>query len=853
MFRLIILIECIFCWISSINAQSLFMDTILSRIHEQACVYPQEKLHLHTDRSVYIIGDTIWMKAYVVDAMTHNPIYKSRYAYVELINPFNQLEHRIKLRQDSLGMIHGNLILQDTLPAGNYWLRAYTRFMQNEGIDYLFQKPIKILNPIEKTVKMQLLWDKNQKLCIDFVNRITGEPFSVNNVEVSSENGTLYFNKEDNQIKIPHWDKEKKILMVKAGNYKQYLSCEREVDYDVSFMPEGGQLIMGALCKVAFKAINTKGLGENIEGIIVNEKGDTVTAFRSFHKGMGTFSLTPSEEIYYAHCTSSIGLKKVFQLPKIEADKYALTVKRNKSCFFVSYLGALEQRDSLILLVHQRGMPKFIETWPFGLKEWIFELDAFTEGIVHFLLLDMQGNILSERMAFVSKKRERRCISLDSLRYLPNSKVSLSLQANGIDGKPLNGHASIAVTDDADLLPDSLNSVLSSLLLASDLKGYIEEPHWYFNKTDRKRLEALDMLMLTQGWRRYDLQKVIKEKDYALPYYKQEECMNLKGKIISAVLRKPIEGALVRIMAPTEGMMEEITTDKEGRYELKGFEFPDSTTYIVMANSKKGKSNVVVEVDKEEYPLIKKIHPNELYKHDEVGWPQYLEKVNECLAYEKGMRHIFLDEVVVAASYKRYNTDYQMNADKVITEEMIKRSGADSFDMLIRSLAGFRVLNGNTLYVLDDTPLDRSVARQVMSMIRPEDIQQIDIIKGMKCIGYFTGKQDAIVAVTLKSGGVGASWNPVNVAYILPLGYQKKMDFYVPKYNVANDMVDDWNLRTTIYWQPDVIFKDGKAEVVFYTAGMSANYSIVVEGVMQGGHILREVEEMVVQENSIRQ
>ena len=127
--------------------------------------------------------------------------------------------------------------------------------------------------------------------------------------------------------------------------------------------------------------------------------------------------------------------------------------------------------------------------------------------------------------------------------------------------------------------------------------------------------------------------------------------------------------------------------------------------------------------------------------------------------------------------------------------------------------------------------------------------EQIDIIKGMKSIGYFTGKQDAIVAVTLKSGGGGASLSPVNIAHILPLGYQKEAKFYVPKYNVAKNIMDDWNLRTTIHWQPDIVFKDGKAEVIFYTSGVSANYSIVVEGVMQGGHILREVKELHVREN----
>ena len=192
-------------------------------------------------------------------------------------------------------------------------------------------------------------------------------------------------------------------------------------------------------------------------------------------------------------------------------------------------------------------------------------------------------------------------------------------------------------------------------------------------------------------------------------------------------------------------------------------------------------------------------------------------------------------------------TNYQIAADKVITEEMIKKSGASSIEILLRSLVGFRIFHSNTLYVLDETPLDGSIAWQVMSTIRPEDIQQIDIIRGMKCAGYFGGKQDAIVAITLKSGGTGASWDPVNITHILPLGYQKKADFYAPKYEIKDrDRMDDQDLRTTIHWQPDIVFKEGKAEVVFYTSGIPTTYSIVIEGVTEEGAILREVKEMVV-------
>ena len=851
MHRLIFLIGFIFHWNLYTDAQVLPLDTILNRIQEQMCVYPQEKLYIHTDRSVYVAGDTAWMKAYVVDAMTHQPVYRSRYVYVELINPFNRVETRIKLRQDSLGMIYGNIALQDTLPSGNYTLRAYTRFMENEGKDYFFRKQIRILNPLEKSIQLQTLQDEHGNFCIDFINKSNNNPLFISHASVISESRKLYCNNHKNRISLPHWNRKDKTLLVKVGNYQQYVSCDENIslDYEVSFMPEGGELIPNALCKVAFKSINSKGLGEDITGTIVDETGDTIVDIRSFHKGMGFFSFIPTKEkTYRLLCYNKYGLNKTFSLPKTETWKYALKVSRNKGYFFVSYLSEhTENSDSLVLLVHQRGIPKYLGLWLPNSNEKVINIDSFEEGIVNFMLLDTYGNILSERLAFVFHETEHNPMLKDSMTFTPHSKASLSLYAKDKIGNPLNGHASIAITDNSDIKPDSLSSIQSSLLLTSELKGYVEEPHWYFQGTDRKRQEALDVLMLTQGWRRYNLQKVIKEKIFDLPRFSHEESMEVKGQILSIIRQKPKENALVWIMAPSEGFVHEIIADEKGRFTLQGFEFPDSTTYIIMAQSAKGKDNVVLKMDEEVFPSADDKLPIVLHNHHKLPWQDYLKKVNERLAYENGIRHIFMDEVVVTAPQKKYQTNYEISADKVITEEMIKKSGASSIEMLLRSLVGFRIFHSNTLYVLDETPLDGSTAWQVMSMIRPEDIQQIDIIRGMKCAGYFGGKQDAIVAITLKSGGTGASWDPVNITHILPLGYQKKAEFYAPKFEIKErERMNDRDLRTTIHWQPDIVFKEGKAEVVFYTSGIPTTYSIVVEGVTEEGYILREVKEMVV-------
>ena len=59
--------------------------------------YPQEKLHLHTDKDSYIAGDTIWLRAHCADAATHRPVAASRYVYVELRDDRGSLVRRIKL------------------------------------------------------------------------------------------------------------------------------------------------------------------------------------------------------------------------------------------------------------------------------------------------------------------------------------------------------------------------------------------------------------------------------------------------------------------------------------------------------------------------------------------------------------------------------------------------------------------------------------------------------------------------------------------------------------------------------------------------------------------------------------
>ena len=122
-------------------------DSAATRLSRQLLLYPQEKVHLQTDKGAYLSGERIWIRAHLVQATGHFPVPLSRYVHVELINPCNELVRRILIRPDSLGAHAGYLDLEESLPEGDYTLRAYTRYMLERGEEDLYRKTVRIMDP----------------------------------------------------------------------------------------------------------------------------------------------------------------------------------------------------------------------------------------------------------------------------------------------------------------------------------------------------------------------------------------------------------------------------------------------------------------------------------------------------------------------------------------------------------------------------------------------------------------------------------------------------------------------------------------------------------------------------------
>ena len=166
-------------------------NILIKRFQQQLRIFPQEKIHLHTDKPYYITGERIWFRAHLVDAATHVPSPVSRYVYVELINPLDSVVTRIKIRQED-GVYHGYLPIPENVQAGDYTLRAYTSFMRSLDESYLCTKSIHIGDPQSRTIHtgMQFAFLSRNRVDVtfQFTDVASGAPLVPQSVRISVNN-----------------------------------------------------------------------------------------------------------------------------------------------------------------------------------------------------------------------------------------------------------------------------------------------------------------------------------------------------------------------------------------------------------------------------------------------------------------------------------------------------------------------------------------------------------------------------------------------------------------------------------------------------------------------------------------
>lgn len=857
---------------------SVLKDSATVRLARQLALYPQEKIYIQTDKTGYLSGERIWFRAHVLDALDNRPSYISRYVYVELVNPFNELVMRIKIRPDSIGVFAGQLDLEEDLPEGDYTMRAYTRFTRNQGEETFFRKMIRVMDPysLQMEVQPDFIIQKNSvEVRFRFVDRASGDnivPESVTTRLAGMEARTLRATKEglfEVSFSASRLKESRCLLLgiVREGRrYNRFYTIPYvESDVDIAFFPEGGYLVPGHTCWVAFKAVNPSGLGEDVKGVIYNSKGEEVTSFQSSLMGMGAFSLlTVPSETYHAVCETKGGLFKRVDLPIPEPKARVLSARQVRGRLIVSVLDGSNAGDPLSLLIHNNGIVLYHEPWQLGKTSYSFPSTILPSGVSSVLLLDEKLNILSERLVFnLNEDDFSKVLRRDSISsYKRRELVSLRLQLDNV-GK-VTSHNSMAISVvDANAVPmDSVSDLVSTLLLSSELKGYVESPARYLSG-GKLETAALDALMMTQGWRRYDIPRVLKG-EYETPDILPERFQEISGKAIAMLLNK-MEGGTVSLIAKLDTLfsMETTSADKEGRFQFS-VEFPEGTEIVVQTMTSKDRASNYLEMDTVVYPSLSNaamvsrgaLEWREKLQSSENGndIDAYLRQANEEYLRKYGIRTVMLGEVTVTApkvkTYKESAWYSPISSSPPMTAEEIERKNFSSIEAVLLNTSGLTISNGKisttrsdmpVLIVIDDVPMpDFDV-----STLTVDDIDNLFVIKDYTAMfGIYPGTSGALV-ITTREGFVQRSKSH-NIRRFTPLGYQLPAEFYSPRYDTP-ELQDspEPDFRTTIYWKPDVHFsQEGEAVVEFYTADTPGTYRIIGEGVTGSGKLISFKEEI---------
>ncbi|MDD3319996.1 MAG: TonB-dependent receptor plug domain-containing protein [Paludibacter sp.] len=847
------------------NEAPNFSQLVSSRFYRQWAKITQEKAYIQTDKPYYNAGEDIWFKGYVLNAATHIPNSVSRFLYVELLDKSDSVISRVKIRKDSLGF-YGNIKLNPELQPGMFAIRAYTYYMQNVSSDFFFSKNIYIGNSIDDRVNCNIVYGKTINntipVFLEFKNTFKSPivdrrvKITYNGSEKSYKSTFLQTNKDGRIAWLIPYDSllTNKYIEVRIADddmkySKKFFIPDFRNDFDLQFFPESGVFLNNILQTIAFKAIGTNGLSTEITGVLYNSKGEEISDINSVNKGMGKFTLVASEnETYYVIVKNAKGIQKRFELSNNKSVGIGLHMGKNRGkIYYQVFNNTILPTNEYYLLIHSRGIPFVVQK--INKTEGIIPEELLPSGIVSFAVLDSLGNTYCERLMFI-QNNDQPIITMksDKTNYAKREPVQLDFNIKSLRQKPVDGSFSISVTDSKIVKQDTLgNNILSYFLLSSDIKGYIEDPGSYFDEDQRISNEKIDVLLLTQGWRRFSTDDIAKGKFNVQKYY-AEVGQAITGKVTN-IFGKPNVNSEIIMLLGYKNQISTTKTDSAGNYLIDGIEFPDSTNIVLKAKKYKNLADVEITPDADVFPETNMFIPESTDKSD-LPPDDYFLQTKEKYYTDGGMLVINLHELTVKAEKKKDNFDTDiysgMASTQIKSDDLEKYPGMSVLDIL-STVPGVTVMGDevsirgsshNPLFMIDGIETQEM---QDLTYLTSTDIESISVFKGADAAIFGSKGGSGAVTITLKKGASIQQITPSSLALIKPLGYQKPSEFYVPKYDVDSILISTKpDLRTTIYWNPTLVADStGNVHVQFYTADKASNYTLVFEGITDKGEICR--------------
>ena len=826
-----------------LHAQSEETERILSYIQKAMNfnkVVPQEKVYLHFDNMGYFENETLWFKAYVTRTDNGHLSDLSKVLYVELLNPRGDVLQTLKYPIDSLGCSHGEMKLDTIMGAGLYEVRAYTRYMTNWGTNAVFSRVI----PVWKKPKQEGDYSDLTIVPIPYHQRLPNrrEPMD-----------TLY------------------LQAVGEGIYTDDLNKT----ISVNFYPEGGDLIVGKRCRVAMLAVDDNGNPYASEGFVMNGAGDVLASVQTDTLGRGFFEIVPDTS------TLTFQMRNLQKKEKRQVQFFALPQAKTEGCTLSldavseQMLATLQCTDGICgnmlgyVLMHNGNIVRCDTIKAVPLLEIEMDRQAMPEGVNQLTVFDSWGRIMAERLFFICPKPNKAdSIQVTTLtqRLKPCGKVEMELHT-----RP-NANLSFSAMDAQTMTNGKQGNMKTWMLLSSDVRGYIHNVDYYFEADDKEHRESADLLMLTQGWRRYDW-RLMSERYTFRKAQPIEDQFYLYGQLKEYRKRNPVPNVKLYVSLYNkqgQSLLGNAVTDSLGNYAFK-MPFMDGEwkMFIYTTRETKGgekRKTYYVGIDRQFSPvpryltpleteILHPLKPNAFVKRPLQEWE---EEEDEFIPITE-KNHV-LNNVTVKAKRRYFTNDdwrykneaygkiyasLYYNADRELDNILDRGEPVPkTSDFISRKLGteldkyGYEARNKrkgrNIAFVVDNN--EGGGYSDWLNYIKSIYIVFNERISPTLGMWEIIESPEHNIIVYLYTHRIFSSESNKGLRRTYFQGFNQASTFKTEDYNVIPPMAD---FRRTIWWQPNIITDaQGKAKVEFFNNSTCEEMYISVEGMTEDGKVL---------------
>lgn len=616
-----------------------------------------------------------------------------------------------------------------------------------------------------------------------------------------------------------------------------------ETTYDVQFFPEGGNLVNGVRNKVAFKIVGN-GKGISCRGAVLNRRNDTITRFTSFRFGMGHFDLTPDagEEYHAVVFAEGTMLTKplppvnvtgmVMRLTEIDKDRLSLSIQSNKAGSVVSLL--VHTRQSLKLSLSRELFN--------GTTEIEIDKKQLGDGISHFTLFNANSQAVCERLYFKRPETLNITATPDAKSYGARKKVTIDLVTNDSKQLAVAGDLSMSVYLFDQLQYPEASDILSYLWLQSDLKGFIEEPDYYFSAQGKEAEAAADNLMLTQGWRRFRWEDVLQKGPAAAEFLPETEGHIINGRVVDKRNGQPAENISAYLSVPAEkSLFTGSVSGNNGSIRFNMKNFYGGNEIIVQPNFADSFYRVEISNPFSEKYNTRQLRGLELSQEKTVLLQHSLHSQVTNAYFGEKQKFLFPQAIDTTPFYgipdhRYYLDDYTrfITMEEVMREyvgDVRVRKNNEHFSFRVRNQAFDNIFETAPLVLFDGVPVfdaDKIIA------FDPLKIKRIDVVAQK----FFQHNMvhDGIINYSTYQGDLAGYQLDANALIVEYEGLQLQREFYSPVYETptTNSRVPDF--RNVLYWSPEIhTDKNGKKQVTFYTADIPGTYGVVIQGITSSG------------------